>query len=130
MGADYSGGQSSPWAVAPRGRKEGRKEGSFLFNRPWRSMGLWAIEAPTFSRQLAHRRQWGCRPYMLAAPYPQEDFWYSFLLEAESTPGPRCSWKIRSIEKSNDFTRNQTRKVLDCSTVPQSDCFMKNVHFF
>jgi hypothetical protein len=24
-----------------------------------------------------------------AALYPQEDFWYSFLLEAESTPG----WK-------------------------------------
>jgi hypothetical protein len=25
MEADYSGGQSSPWPVAPRGRKEGRK---------------------------------------------------------------------------------------------------------
>jgi hypothetical protein len=24
---------------------------------------------------------------------PQEDSWYSFLLEAESTPGPQCSWK-------------------------------------
>jgi hypothetical protein len=24
---------------------------------------------------------------------PQEDFWYSFLLEAESTPGPYCGWK-------------------------------------
>jgi hypothetical protein len=27
MEADCSGGQNSPWAVAPRGRKEGRKEG-------------------------------------------------------------------------------------------------------
>jgi hypothetical protein len=27
MEADCSGGQSSPRAVAPRGRKEGRKEG-------------------------------------------------------------------------------------------------------
>jgi hypothetical protein len=26
--------------------------------------------------------------YALAALYPQEDFWYSFLLEAELTPGP------------------------------------------
>jgi hypothetical protein len=23
----------------------------------------------------------------------KEDAWYSFLLEAESTPGPYCSWK-------------------------------------
>jgi hypothetical protein len=24
--------------------------------------------------------------------YPQEDFWYSLLLEAESTSGPQCGW--------------------------------------
>jgi hypothetical protein len=24
---------------------------------------------------------------------PQEDSWYSFLLEAELTPGPHCGWK-------------------------------------
>jgi hypothetical protein len=29
----------------------------------------------------------------LAALYPQEDSWYSFLLKAESTPGPWCGWK-------------------------------------
>jgi hypothetical protein len=28
-----------------------------------------------------------------AAPYPQEDSWYPFLLEAESNPGPQCGWK-------------------------------------
>jgi hypothetical protein len=28
----------------------------------------------------------------LAVLYPQEDSWYSFLLEAESTPGPYCGW--------------------------------------
>jgi hypothetical protein len=22
----------------------------------------------------------------------EEDFWYSFMLEAESTPGPQCGW--------------------------------------
>jgi hypothetical protein len=32
-----------------------------------------------------HEGQLGCA---LAALYPQEDSWYSFLLEAESTPGP------------------------------------------
>jgi hypothetical protein len=30
----------------------------------------------------------GCQPYAPAALYPQEDSWYSFLLEAESTPRP------------------------------------------
>jgi hypothetical protein len=24
---------------------------------------------------------------------PQEDSWYSFLLETESNPGPYCGWK-------------------------------------
>jgi hypothetical protein len=28
-----------------------------------------------------------------AALYPEEDPWYSFLLEAESTPGLLCGWK-------------------------------------
>jgi hypothetical protein len=28
--------------------------------------------------------------HLPAALYPQEDSWYSFLLEAASTPGPQC----------------------------------------
>jgi hypothetical protein len=39
-------------------------------------------------RQLAHRWRQGCQPYVPATFYPQEDSWYSFLLQAESTPGP------------------------------------------
>jgi hypothetical protein len=50
-------------------------------------------ETLRLSRQSAHRRRWGCQPYAPAALYPQEDSWYSFLLEAESTPGPQCGWK-------------------------------------
>jgi hypothetical protein len=46
------------------------------------------VEAPTFSKQSAHRWRRGCLPYAPAALYLQEDSWYSFLLEAESTPGP------------------------------------------
>jgi hypothetical protein len=44
-------------------------------------------------RHSAHRWQQGCQPYTLAAFYPQENFWYSFLLEAESTPGTWWGWK-------------------------------------
>jgi hypothetical protein len=61
---------------------------SYPCNRPWRPVGLWDVEAPTFSRQSAHRWRSGCQPYAPAAHHPQEYFWYSFLLEAELIPGP------------------------------------------
>jgi hypothetical protein len=38
-------------------------------------------------RNSAHRWRQGCQAYAPDAFYPQEDSWYSFLLEAESTPG-------------------------------------------
>jgi hypothetical protein len=34
--------------------------------RPWRPLVLWEVEAPTFSRQSAHRWRWGCQPYASA----------------------------------------------------------------
>jgi hypothetical protein len=34
---------------------------------------------------------------------PQESSWYSFLLEAESTPEPYAAGRIRSTEKSSDL---------------------------
>jgi hypothetical protein len=54
--------------------------------RSWRPIGLWDAEVPTFSRRSAHWWRWGCQPYAPpVALYPQEDSWYSFLLEAESS---------------------------------------------
>jgi hypothetical protein len=35
---------------------------SYPCNRMLRLIELWDVEAPTFSRQLAHRWQWGCQP--------------------------------------------------------------------
>jgi len=35
----------------------------------------------------------GCQPYAPAAFTPRKCCWYSFLLEAESTPGPWCDRK-------------------------------------
>jgi hypothetical protein len=57
-------------------------------NRPWRPIGLWDVDAPTFSRQSARRWRWGCQPYAPAALHRQEDSWYSFLLEADWTRWP------------------------------------------
>jgi hypothetical protein len=59
----------------------------FLY-RPWRPLGLRDVEAPTFFRHSAHRWRQGCQDYAPAAFYHQENSWYSFLLEAESTPRP------------------------------------------
>jgi hypothetical protein len=70
-----------------------RKKLGQTCNRSRRPIGLWDVEASIFSRQSAHRWRWGCLPYAQAAFYPQEDSWYSFLLAAESTPGPYCGWK-------------------------------------
>jgi hypothetical protein len=64
------------------------KKKSCPCNRPWRPIGLWDVKDLTFSRQSAHRWGWGGQPHALATLYPQEDSWYSFLSEAESTPGP------------------------------------------
>jgi hypothetical protein len=36
---------------------------------------------------LVHRWRWARQPYVPAALYPQQDTWYLFLLEAESTRG-------------------------------------------
>jgi hypothetical protein len=33
-----------------------------LFTGPWRPIGLWDFEVPTFSRQSAHRWRWGIQP--------------------------------------------------------------------
>jgi hypothetical protein len=51
------------------------KRYSYPCNRPLGSIGLWDIEAHTFSRQSAHRWKWGCQPYALASrPLPSGRF--------------------------------------------------------
>jgi hypothetical protein len=45
---------------------------------------------------------------------PRKDSWYSFLLEAESTPGPSATGTIMTMKNSS-----RTRDVPVCSVVPQ-----------
>jgi hypothetical protein len=56
-----------------------------------------------------------------AALYPQEDFWYVFMLGAESTQGYSATGRIRLVEKSSDLVGNQTRELAACSIVPQTN---------
>jgi hypothetical protein len=81
------------YSTAQYHNKEVKKGQCYPCNRPWRPIGLWDVEAPTYSRQSAHRWRWGCKPYAPAILYFQANSWYSSLLEAESTPGPYCGWK-------------------------------------
>jgi hypothetical protein len=56
---------------------------------PWRPIGLWNVEAPTFP--LDNRLTDGGEVVSLTRRpsfTTQEDSWYSFLLEAESDPVP------------------------------------------
>jgi hypothetical protein len=52
---------------------------------------------------------------------PQEDSWYSFLLEAGRPQGHTTAGRIRSIAKSNDLIGNRTRDLPACS--------IKNIYF-
>jgi hypothetical protein len=59
-------------------------------NRAWRPIGLWDVEAPTFSLESRLTDDGEVVSLMCLPPFTtQEDSWYSFLLEAESTPGLR-----------------------------------------
>jgi hypothetical protein len=59
----------------------------FSLYRPWRPLWLREVEAPTFSDIRLIDGGQGCQPYAPATFHPQENSWYSFLLEAEPTPG-------------------------------------------
>jgi hypothetical protein len=103
------------------------KSWSYLCKRPWRPIGLSEVQASTFSRQSAHRWRWCCQPYAPGALYPQEDSWYSFLLEAED---PRAIVRLASLgqlKKPSDLNGNETRGlpasiiVTQPSTLPRAD---------
>jgi hypothetical protein len=46
-------------------------------------------------------------------------FWYSFLLEAESNPGPSAAGRITSMKNSSDTVGNRICDLPVCSGIPQ-----------
>jgi hypothetical protein len=86
----------------------------------WRSIGLWDVEAPTFSRQSAHRWRWSCQPYAAAALYPPGRFLVLISVKRLSRlQGHSAARRIRRTEKFNDLIANGTRDFPACSIVPQ-----------
>jgi hypothetical protein len=82
---------------------------SYPCNRPWRPMGPWDVEAPTFCRQSAHRWRWGCQPYAPAALYSRKIPGTHFSYRLSRPQGHSAAGRIRSIEKSGDLIGNRTR---------------------
>jgi hypothetical protein len=66
-------------------------------NRPWRLIRLWDVEAPTFSRQSAHRWRRGCQPYAPAALYPPGRF--LVLISVRGWVDPRAIVRLEELGK-------------------------------
>ena len=81
------------------------------------------VKAPSF-RDNSTVKVVGCQTYAPAAftprsiPDDRKHTWYSFLLEAESTPGPYCDRQDYVMEKNPDTIGNLTRGLPVCSVVP------------
>jgi hypothetical protein len=60
--------------------------------------GSRSLRLPDF-KTIGTRRWKGCQPYTPAAFTPRKYFWYSFMLEDETTLGPYCDRKDYANEK-------------------------------
>jgi hypothetical protein len=72
------------------------KKKRYTWNRQWMPIGLWGVEALTFSRKLAHRWRWDFQSYEPAALYSQEDSWHSFMLKAVD---PRAIVRLKGLSQ-------------------------------
>jgi len=60
----------------------------------------------------------GCQPYATATFTHTKYSWYTFLLEAELTPGLSAIGRIMSMKNSNDMIWNRISDLPICSTAP------------
>jgi hypothetical protein len=61
-------------------------------------------------------------------PPPQEDCWHSFLLQAESIPGPQIQLGgLRKLKKSNDLIGNQTCNLPACNIMPHPTLWLSKI---
>jgi hypothetical protein len=86
-----------------------------------KAIPLQAWTGPEGSRRLRHpdsktigTRKWqSCQPYTPTALTPRKHPWYSFLLEAESIPGPYCGRKDYVNEKFQWHHRESNQRPTD-----------------
>jgi hypothetical protein len=97
---------------------------------PWRPLELREVEASTFFRHWAHRWRQGCQPYARAPFYPKEDSWYSFLLEAKSTPGAIVRLEGLGKLKISNLSGTGTGDLPACSIVRQPTTLSRAPNFY
>jgi hypothetical protein len=104
------------------------KKQSYPCNRPWRPIGLWNVEGPTFSRKSAHRWRWDCQPQAPAALYPPGIF--LVLISVRGWVDPRATVRLEGLGqlKKIHLIGTQTRDLPAFSIVPQPTT-LPSAHF-
>jgi len=117
----------------------------YNYNKVWlfedsyvKAIHVWAWSGPETSgslrlpdfKTIGTWRWWG-QPYAPAAFTPQKYSWYSFLVEAELTPGPKCDRENKSMKNSNETIEKRTRDNPACSSVsqPAADSYVMLLYF-
>jgi hypothetical protein len=91
------------------------KQKIYLFNRPWRPVGLWDDEVPTLFTQSAHRWQLGCQSYAPAAHYPRK--YLLVLIYFRGWANPRAIVQLEGLGKLKTKKNSVTSSGIEPKTL-------------